>query len=198
MVKIHGNMIASIGLIVFSQTAFAAPDSRVATVVANSSYRLAQAQVQPQAQDQVQPQPQAQPTEPKSSATPPAPDSKGPNDAAPAAASSPPGTITATATKSAPSVPGCALRYLAAEVSGKLKGRKWKQFRQEECGTSETSAVFPTAVAPKYSAEKPEKARTLTCADQFTANKATNANGGLKRIEKSGGYYSECIVRLKG
>jgi len=53
-------------------------------------------------------------------------------------------------------------------------------------------------VAPKYSGEDPEKARTLTCADQFTANKATNGNGGLKWIEKSGGYYSECVVRLKG
>jgi hypothetical protein len=207
MGKIHGNMIASIGLIVFSQTAFAALDSRVATVTGNSvprnmlrldvsendangSYRLVQAQAQPQAQPQA--------SEPKSSATPPLPDSKGPNAPPAPAASSPPGTITATAIKSAPSVPGCALHYLAAEVSGKLKGRKWKQFRQEECGESETSAVFPTTVAPKYSAEKPEKARTLTCADQFTANKATNANGGLKWIEKSGGYYSECIVRLKG
>ena len=46
--------------------------------------------------------------------------------------------------------------------------------------------------------EEPDKARTLTCADQFTANKSTNGNGGLKWIEKSGGYYSECVVRLKG
>jgi hypothetical protein len=38
----------------------------------------------------------------------------------------------------------------------------------------------------------------LTCADQFTANKTTNANDGLKWIEKSGGYYSECVSRLKG
>ena len=194
MGKIHGNIIASVGLIVFAQTAFAAPDSRVA---GSSAYRLAQAQ--PQAQ--VQPQAQPQTAEPKPSATPPLPDSKGPNDPPPAAASSPPATITATATKSAPSVPGCALHYLAAEVSGKLKGRKWKQFRQEECGETETTAVFPTAIAPKYSAEKPDKAMTLTCADQFSANKANkaaNANGGLKWIEKSGGYYSECIVRLKG
>ena len=103
--------------------------------------------------------------------------------------------------KSAASVPGCALRYLAAEVSGKLNGRKWKQFRQEECGASETTAVFPTSIAPKYAGEKPDKAMTHTCADQFTANKANkaaDANGGLKWIEKSGGYYSECIVRLKG
>jgi hypothetical protein len=87
---------------------------------------------------------------------------------------------------------------MAAELSGKLKGRKWKEFRQQECGPGTAQVVFPAMVAPKYSREDPDKARTLTCADQFTANKATNANGGLKWIEKSGGYYSECVVRLKG
>ena len=61
-----------------------------------------------------------------------------------------------------------------------------------------TQAVFPSAVAPKYSGASPDKARTLTCADQFSANKATNANGGLKWIEMGGGYYSECVSRLKG
>jgi hypothetical protein len=29
-------------------------------------------------------------------------------------------------------------------------------------------------------------------------NKATNANGGLKWIQKGGGYYSECNKQLKG
>ena len=87
---------------------------------------------------------------------------------------------------------------MAAELSGKLKGRKWKEFRQQECGASSVQVVFPTAIAPKYSGKNPDKARTLTCADQFTANKATNGNGGMKWIEKSGGYYSECVVRLKG
>jgi hypothetical protein len=87
---------------------------------------------------------------------------------------------------------------MSAEVAGKLKGRKWKEFRQEECGASTTQAVFPSSIAPKYSGEPPDKARTHTCADQFTANKAGNANGGLKWIELSGGYYSECVSRLKG
>jgi hypothetical protein len=95
-------------------------------------------------------------------------------------------------------VPGCALKYMAAELAGKLKGRKWKEFRQEECGASTVLVVFPSAIAPKYSAEAPDKARMLTCADQFSANKASNGNGGMKWIEKSGGYYSECAVRLKG
>jgi hypothetical protein len=87
---------------------------------------------------------------------------------------------------------------MAAEVAGKLGGRKWKEFRREECGTSTTQAVFPATIAPKYAGLNPDKARTLTCADQFNANKAANANGGMKWIERSGGYYGECVSRLKG
>ena len=59
-------------------------------------------------------------------------------------------------------------------------------------------AVFPTAVDPKYSKETGGKARMHTCVDQYNANKTTNANGGLKWIQKGGGYYSECNKRLKG
>jgi hypothetical protein len=42
------------------------------------------------------------------------------------------------------------------------------------------------------------KARMETCLDQYKENKATNGNGGLKWIQKGGGYYSECNKRLKG
>jgi hypothetical protein len=59
-------------------------------------------------------------------------------------------------------------------------------------------AVFPTAIAPQYQSLKPGVARRKTCDDQYNANKATNGNGGLKWIEKGGGYYSECNKRLKG
>ncbi len=59
-------------------------------------------------------------------------------------------------------------------------------------------AVFPNAVNPKYSTEKASRARMHTCVDQYNANKATNANGGLKWIQKGGGYYSECSRKLKG
>jgi hypothetical protein len=59
-------------------------------------------------------------------------------------------------------------------------------------------AVFPNAVDPKYSSEKASRARMHTCVDQYNANKATNANGGLKWIQKGGGYYSECSKKLKG
>ncbi len=59
-------------------------------------------------------------------------------------------------------------------------------------------AVYPSAVDPKYSKETAGKARMHTCVDQYNANKATNGNGGLKWIQKGGGYYSECTKKLKG
>jgi len=61
-----------------------------------------------------------------------------------------------------------------------------------------SDVVFPSAVSPKYSSESPGKARMHTCLDQYRANKTSNGNGGLKWIEKGGGYYSECNKRLKG
>jgi hypothetical protein len=60
------------------------------------------------------------------------------------------------------------------------------------------NAVFPSAVSPKYAQESAGKARMHTCVDQYHANKASNENGGLKWIQKGGGYYSECNKRLKG
>jgi hypothetical protein len=60
------------------------------------------------------------------------------------------------------------------------------------------NAVFPNAVDPKYSSETAGKQRMHTCLDQYNANKTTNGNGGLKWIEKGGGYYSECNKHLKG
>jgi hypothetical protein len=60
-----------------------------------------------------------------------------------------------------------------------------------------SDAVFPSAISPKYSSEPAGRQRMHTCLDQYNANKATNANGGLKWIEKGGGYYSQCNSRLK-
>jgi hypothetical protein len=57
---------------------------------------------------------------------------------------------------------------------------------------------FPSAVSPKYSSESAGKARMETCLDQYKANKENNGNGGLKWIEKGGGYYSQCNKHLKG
>ncbi len=59
-------------------------------------------------------------------------------------------------------------------------------------------AVFPSAVDPKYAKETAGKGRMHTCVDQYNANKTTNGNGGLKWIQKGGGYYSECNSKLKG
>ncbi|WP_458759783.1 hypothetical protein ACSVBT_02925 [Afipia sp. TerB] len=122
----------------------------------------------------------------------------------------------------------CSAKYKAAQTAGTLNGQKWNDFRKTQCGSDATPAaaakpaapataaktaakpaataaaapsgpaVFPTAVATKYSSEKPSKARMHTCVDQYNANKAANANGGLKWIQKGGGYYSECNKRLKG
>ena len=57
--------------------------------------------------------------------------------------------------------------------------------------------VFPTGIAPQYAHEPPAKARLHTCVDQYKANKAADANGGLKWIEPGGGYFSACNNRLK-
>ena len=59
-------------------------------------------------------------------------------------------------------------------------------------------AIFPSAVNPKYAQESAGKGRMHSCLDQYNANKTTNGNGGLKWIQKGGGYYSECNKRLKG
>jgi hypothetical protein len=59
-------------------------------------------------------------------------------------------------------------------------------------------AVYPSAVDPKYAKESAGKGRMHTCVDQYNANKATGGNGGMKWIQKGGGYYSECNKKLKG
>jgi hypothetical protein len=57
--------------------------------------------------------------------------------------------------------------------------------------------VLPSAIPPKYKGEMPGKARRQTCLDQYRLNKASDANGGLKWVEKGGGYFSACDKRLK-
>jgi len=120
----------------------------------------------------------------------------------------------------------CSEKYQAAKAAGTLNGEAWPQFYSRctietkanppaaatppaaevapppapapAAAEAPTTAVFPTAIAPAYANEKPGKARMKTCEDQYKANKATNANGGLKWIQKGGGYWSECNKRLKG
>jgi hypothetical protein len=143
--------------------------------------------------------------------------------AAPAPAAAPLPTPTAHGL----SMRECSAKYQAAKTAGTLNGMKWNEFRKTECGAEATAApapataaapapspapaparsaapvtigntVFPSAINPKYSSESAGKARMETCLDQYRANKANNTNGGLKWIQRGGGYYSECVKRLKG
>jgi hypothetical protein len=107
----------------------------------------------------------------------------------------------------------CSVKYKQAEANGALKGMSWNAFRKAECGASAApasatttaastaavragSAVFPSAVSPKYANETAGKARMHTCLDQYKANKTGGGNGALKWVQKGGGYYSECNKRL--
>jgi hypothetical protein len=120
----------------------------------------------------------------------------------------------------------CSAKYKAAKDAGSLNGMKWNDFRKAQCGSDAAApapttasapaatpapapaptaapvavgnAVFPSGVNAKYSKESAGKARMETCLDQYRANKTSNGNGGLKWIQKGGGYYSECNKRLKG
>ncbi len=57
--------------------------------------------------------------------------------------------------------------------------------------------VFPVAILPEFAAQSAGRARLRTCAAQYRANKANQANGGLKWTQRGGGYYSLCNKRLK-
>jgi hypothetical protein len=117
----------------------------------------------------------------------------------------------------------CSAKYQAAKTAGTLNGQKWNDFRKAQCGADATpattaaapaapaapapsaaapaavgNAIFPNAVDPKYAKESAGKGRMHTCVDQYNANKTSNGNGGMKWIQKGGGYYSECNKRLKG
>ena len=103
----------------------------------------------------------------------------------------------ADATPAAAAAPAAAPKEAAKKES---KQESKKDAAKEAAAPAAPSgpAVYPNAVDPKYSKETAGKARMHTCVDQYNANKATNANGGLKWIQKGGGYYSECSKKLKG
>ncbi|MBB6488705.1 hypothetical protein [Rhizobium lusitanum] len=64
--------------------------------------------------------------------------------------------------------------------------------------TAPAGVTFPAKVDAKYATETPGKGRFHTCVDAYNAAKAKNALGGLKWIQKGGGYYSLCNSKLKG
>jgi hypothetical protein len=117
----------------------------------------------------------------------------------------------------------CSAKYETAKSAGTLKGMNWNEFRKAQCGpdaaanaapvvkspsgaplsqyrppadTAAASATFPSAISPKYKDQTAGRARMRTCLDQYEVNKTANANGGLKWIQKGGGYYSQCNRRL--
>ena len=108
----------------------------------------------------------------------------------------------------------CSAKYKDAKAAGTFNGASWNDLRKSQCDLAPAkrpttpassaativaaNAVFPTVMDSKYSNEKPGRARRKTCLDQYKANKATNANGGLKWLQKGGGYYSQCVKKLKG
>ncbi|MER8980671.1 hypothetical protein [Mesorhizobium sp. M0870] len=117
----------------------------------------------------------------------------------------------------------CSTKYQAAKTANTLKGMKWNDFRKAECGTGASDddtvpaadeasytkepakpttaapkgVTFPSAISAKYSSETPGKGRMHTCLDQYYALKDANALGGLKWIQKGGGFYSLCNAKLK-
>lgn len=112
----------------------------------------------------------------------------------------------------------CSEKYQAAKEAGLAADIKWNDFRKMECaagadpvalttdGTKEPPAPtiaaprgvsFPRAVSSKYASESPGRARMRTCLEHYHNEKAKNALGGLKWIQKGGGYYSLCNQRLK-
>ncbi len=133
-------------------------------------------------------------------------------------------TKASTSAGSGLSMKECSTKYQAAKEAGSLGGLKWNDFRKAKCGadaaddetvpapteaeyTNEPdkptikaprSVKFPRAVSSKFSNESEGKARMHTCLEQYYANKENNALGGLKWIQKGGGYYSLCNARLKG
>jgi hypothetical protein len=87
---------------------------------------------------------------------------------------------------------------VAASPSDTASPSKSKPIYNTAPAGASADAVFPSAVSPKYSAKSAGKARMLTCLDQYQANKAGSQNGGLKWIQRGGGYYSMCNKHLKG
>jgi len=100
----------------------------------------------------------------------------------------------------APSAPTAAAPTAAAPAPMQQTSRPW--FGNNNTARSSYAragdAAFPTGVSPKYANESAGKARMHTCLDQYRANKANGGNGGLKWIQKGGGYYSACNQRLGG
>jgi hypothetical protein len=119
---------------------------------------------------------------------------KGGGSATSAPASAPPPPPPATTTESTPP----AKKHHWWQGSGSSGSSGTASAPPSASPAAAGSAVFPNAISPQYKDLSAGRARFKTCDDQYRANKANGGNGGLKWIEKGGGYYSECNKHLKG
>ncbi|RWX76505.1 hypothetical protein EPK99_12510 [Neorhizobium lilium] len=129
-----------------------------------------------------------------------------------------------SSTASALTMKECSAKYQAAKADGSAKDTKWNDYRAKFCGAdaaaedaAEDKAVaattekepekptvkapngvsFPKAIDKKYASETPSKGRLKTCADTYHKNKEDGTLGGLKWIQKGGGYWSLCNTAIK-
>jgi hypothetical protein len=142
--------------------------------------------------------PAAKPADAKAADTKPAAKA---TDTKPAAkpADTKPATAATTAPAAAPADKKAADKAAAkAARAEKRKADAAAKAAAKPAAAPASPAMFPSAIADQFKAKKPAKARFATCLAQYKANKATNANGGLKWIQKGGGYYAQCNKKLKG
>jgi hypothetical protein len=142
----------------------------------------------------------APPTEKAPEAPPPAPIAEEPAPAPPAPVAEEPVPPPPAVAETPPPLPAPAAPSPPAKAPTPVNPLKKPAAKAPAAAAPATpgTAVFPTAIAPEFANEKPAKARMKTCQKQYNANKAANANGGLKWIQKGDGYWSECNKRLKG
>jgi hypothetical protein len=108
------------------------------------------------------------------------------------------GADAAATPAAAPAAPAAEAKPLESKPAAKEATKQATKDAAPAAPVETGNAIFPSAVDSKYAKETAGKARMHTCVDQYNANKASNANGGLKWIQKGGGYYSECTKKLKG
>lgn len=93
---------------------------------------------------------------------------------------------------------GGASNNVPAKEAAKEPGKESaKKDTVEKAPVIAGDVVFPDKIDSQFDKEKEGTARMHTCQKQYNANKASAKNGGLKWIQKGGGYYSECNKHLK-
>lgn len=119
----------------------------------------------------------------------------------------------------------CSTLYQAAKKDGTLGDATWSRFRASRCGGASPSpaaapaanqqavanapkaasaapapaieALLPSVIDPKFAAEKPSLQRLHTCSLAYRAAKKDGKLAGLRWIQKGGGFYSQCVAKLK-